>query len=56
MDYREITLKDVEYQKALIKKYETELATLPAGGIITREKHGRQEYYHSVPGSKRIYI
>ena len=29
MDYREITLKDVEYQKALIKKYETELATLP---------------------------
>lgn len=56
MDYREITLKDVEYQKALIKKYETELATLPAGGIITREKNGRQEYYHSVPGSNRIYI
>lgn len=56
MDYREITLKDVEYQKALIRKYESELETLPAGSIITKEKNGRQEYYHSMPGGKRVYM
>lgn len=57
MDYREITKKEIEYQKELIKKYEGRLAMLPKGSLMRKEKGGREEYYYMDGGCKqRKYI
>lgn len=57
MDYREITEKEIEYQKELIKKYEGRLAMLPKGSLMRKEKGGREEYYYMDGGCKqRKYI
>ena len=46
MDYRDLTLKDIEMQEKLLGRYKNSLRSLPKGSLVLRQVQDRKEYYH----------
>lgn len=54
MDYREITKRDMEYQKKLLGEYQSRLGALPPGRLKRKLRGNEAEYYHVC--GREIYI
>lgn len=57
MDYKDITIKEIEYEKKLLKQYEIKLKRLPTGKLVCLRKKEKEEYYYiDAKDKKRKYI
>jgi len=57
MDYRDLTLKDIEMQEKLLGRFRDAIREYPSGGLVCRNYGNKKEYYHvdKLTG-KRKYI
>ena len=46
MDYKDIKIKEIEYEKRLLKQYEIKLKRLPSGKLVCLRKKEKAEYYY----------
>ena len=50
MDYREITKRDMEYQKKLLEEYQSRLGALPPGRLETQARETKPNIIMSAAG------
>lgn len=55
MDYIEITKRDIELEKTILKNYKKEYKSMPKGHLLCNKKESG-EYYYQVTGNQRKYI